>query len=443
MRSSFPVEGNPPASSSSQLERVTLSKILWRLLPFLFLLYIVAYIDRINVGFAALQMRGELGFNDAVYGLGAGIFFAGYLVFQIPSNLILQRVGARRSIAALMIVWGITSSSMLFVRTPSQFYTMRFLLGLAEAGFFPGVIFYMRSWFPASVRARTVAIFMTAGPLSGVIGGPISGALLGLNQKGGLAGWQWLFLIEGLPAIILGVVVLFTLVDRPQLANWLREDQRSWLIATLEREALPQLGVPNKNAFSAFWNPYVWLLALAYVGLNTGTYSISLWLPSVIHKISTSGNLAIGFISVIPYLFAAVAMVLVGIHSDRSGERRWHVAICAFTAALAFVAAAYSGSLIFVIIALSVAMAGASSMTGPFWAMPAALLSPVEAAAGIALINSIGNLGGFLGPNLIGFVRNATGEFKGGFLLVGGAVCLSAIIALIMPAPVRISHDSR
>jgi ACS family tartrate transporter-like MFS transporter len=241
--------------------------------------------------------------------------------------------------------------------------------------------------------------------------------------------------LEGLPAIILGVIVFFLLVDRPQNATWLREDQRSWLTATLEREALPQLDAPNKNAFSAFRNPKIWLLALVYVGLNTCTYSISLWLPSVIHKISTSGNLAIGFISVIPYLFAAVSMVLVGIHSDRSGERRWHVAICAFTAALAFVAAAYSGSLMLVIIALSVAMAGASSMTGPFWAMPAALLSPVEAAAGIALINSIGNLGGFLGPNLIGFVRNTTGEFKGGFLLVGAAVCLSAVIALFVTAP--------
>ena len=434
MHNNFPAE-EIAASPSSQLERATLSKILWRLLPFLFLLYIVAYLDRINVGFAALQMRSQLGFNDAVYGLGAGIFFAGYVVFQIPSNLILQRAGARRSISALMIVWGVISSCMLFVRTPHQFYIMRFLLGLAEAGFFPGVIFYMRGWFPASVRARAIAFFMTAAPLSGVIGGPLSGALLGLNQKGGLAGWQWLFLIEGLPAIILGVIVFFVFVDLPQLAAWLHEDERDWLRATLEQELVAQPAAQNKNSFSAFRNPYVWLLALAYVGLNTGTYGISLWLPSVIHKISTSSNLAIGFISAIPYLFAAVAMVLVGIHSDRSGERRWHIAICAFTAAIAFVAAAYSNSLLLVVMALSVALAGVSSMTGPFWATPASLLAPVEGAAGIALINSVGTCGGFLGPYVIVLVRNATGGFKGGFLVVGAAVCLSAIMALLVPQP--------
>jgi MFS transporter, ACS family, tartrate transporter len=362
-------------------------------------------------------------------------------VFQIPSNLILQRVGARRSISVLMIVWGIISSSMLLVRTPFGFYTMRFLLGVAEAGFFPGVIFYMRGWFPASVRARAVALFMTAAPLSGVVGGPISGALLGLHQKAGLAGWQWLFLIEGLPAVLLGVVVFFFLVDRPQLASWLSEQERSWLIATLERESPPRVAAPNQNLLAAFSNPKVWLLSFAYFGVSTGSFGISLWLPSVLHKISTAGNLTIGFISAIPYLFAAIAMVLVGIHSDSSGERRWHVAISGLAAAVAFVVAAYSGSLLIVVIAMSVAMAGVSSMVGPFWAMPAIILAPVEAAAGIALINSIGNFGGFLGPYVIGFVRNATGGFKGGFLAVGAAVCLSAILALLVPGRPQVFLD--
>jgi ACS family tartrate transporter-like MFS transporter len=429
------------ASSPSQLERVTLSKVLWRLLPFLFLLYIVAYLDRINVGFAALQMRSQLGFNDAVYGLGAGMFFAGYVMFQVPINVVLQRAGARRSISALMILWGIISCSMLFVRTPSEFYVMRFLLGIAEAGFFPGVIFYMRAWFPVSVRARAIAIFMTAAPLSGVVGGPLSGALLGLNQKGGLAGWQWLFLIEALPAIILGVVVFFILADRPQFAGWLREEERSWLVATLERESLSQTAAPKQNPLAALVNPTVWLLAIAYFSTSTGSFGISLWLPTVLHKISGAGNLTIGFISAIPYLIAAVSMVLVGIHSDRTGERRWHVAICGFAAALAFVAAAYSSSLLLVVIALSVAMAGVSSLVGPFWAMPTTLLSPVEAAAGIALINSVGNCGGFFGPYIIGFVRNLTGGFKGGFLVVGAAVCLSAVFALLVPAPPQVSGD--
>src|SRR3977135_3693347 len=257
MPNSFSSEGPENLVPRSELERATTSKVLWRLLPFLFLLYIVAYLDRINVGFAAIQMRTQLGFSDAVYGFGAGIFFAGYLIFQIPSNLILQRAGARRSISVLMMAWGLVSCCMLFVRTPVQFYTMRFLLGVAEAGFFPGVLFYMRSWFPASVRARTVAFFMTAAPLSGVIGGPISGALLGLNQKGGLAGWQWLFLIEGLPAIILGVTVFFVLVDTPKLASWLDDEERSWLTTTLEKESLASPGAPDKNSFSALLNPTV------------------------------------------------------------------------------------------------------------------------------------------------------------------------------------------
>lgn len=428
--------------SPRELERATLSKILWRLLPFLFVLYIVAYLDRINVGFAALQMRSQLGFNDAVYGLGAGMFFAGYVMFQIPINIVLQRVGARRSICGLMILWGIISSSMLFVRTPTQFYTLRFLLGVAEAGFFPGVIFYMRGWFPTSVRARAVALFMTAAPLSGVVGGPLSGALLGLHQRGGLAGWQWLFLIEGLPAIVLGVVVFFYLVDRPQLATWLREDQRSWLVATLERESASQNVAPEQNSFAALGNPIVWLLAFAYFGTSTGSFGISLWLPTVLHKVSSAGNLALGLISAIPYLIAAVFMVLVGIHSDRTGERRWHVAISGLVAALAFVVAAYSNSLIVVVVALSVAMAGVSSLVGPFWAMPTTLLSSVEAATGIALINSIGNCGGFLGPYVIGFVRNITGGFKGGFLVVSAGVCLSALIALLLPAQRKVAPSN-
>src|ERR1700687_372891 len=422
-----------PPTLPSDLERTTLSKILWRLLPFLFVLYIVAYLDRINVGFAALQMRTQLGFNDAVYGLGAGMFFAGYVAFQVPINVVLQRVGARRSISGLMIVWGIISACMLFVRTPTQFYAMRFLLGVAEAGFFPGVIFYMRGWFPSSVRARAIALFMTAAPLSGVVGGPLSGALLGI-QKAGLAGWQWLFLIEALPAIILGVLVLLVLVDRPQFAPWLREEERSWLVATLARESPQQQPITVKgNPLAALKNPVVWMLAFAYFGTSTGSFGISLWLPTVLHKISAAGNLKIGFISAIPYLFAALCMVLVGIHSDRTQERRWHVAISGFTAAAAFAAAAYSDSLWLVVIALSLAMAGVSSLVGPFLAMPTALLSPVEGAAGIAFINSVGNCGGFLGPYVIGFVRNITGGFKGGFLAVGAAVCVSAIIALLLP----------
>jgi ACS family tartrate transporter-like MFS transporter len=411
-------------------EAAVVRKLTWRLVPFLFLLYIVAYLDRINVGFAALQMRQQLGFTDAVYGLGAGLFFAGYFFFQIPSNLALQRVGARRWIAFLMALWGVISASMVFVTGQRSFYTLRFLLGAAEAGFFPGVILCLKNWFPAQARARTVARFMTAAPLSGVVGGPLSGALLGMHLTSSLAGWQWMFLMEGIPAVLLGGVALAYLVDRPEEARWLSNEERDWLVETLRRERGEVAGA--SGAFAALHSGRIWLLALVYFGLNTVSYGVSLWLPTLIRSLSGVSNFTVGVLSAIPYVAAAVAMVKVGLHSDRSGERRWHTAVPAFTGALALTGAAYSTTVGPAILAISVAVLGVFSMMGPFWAMPTGLLSGTAAAAGIAFINSVGNLGGFVGPYVIGLVRTSTGQFKGGLLWVSSALALSGATALMV-----------
>jgi len=421
------------------MQSTVISRLTWRLMPFLLLLYIVAYLDRINVGFAALQMRGELKFSDNVYGLGAGMFFAGYFLFQVPSNLVLQRVGARRWMCILMMVWGVISSSMILVSNAREFYLLRFLLGAAEAGFFPGMILYFKSWFPEAGRARTVGLFMTAGPISGFIGGPISGVLLNLHHLGGLSGWQWLFLLEGLPAVLLGAVVYFVLVDKPDEAKWLTPEQKSWLSEELEREKRVHVAETRASIWDVLASPGIWLCAFVYFGLNTCTYGISLWLPTLIKSISSGGNLLVGFVSAIPYLLAAVTMVLVGLHSDRSAERRWHVAIPAFVGGAALLMAAFSTSLVMTMVAISLAFLSANSMTGPFWAIPTSFLQGTAAAAGIAFINSIGNLGGFFGPTEIGYLRNLTGSFRGGFLVAGGTLALCGFLILL----VRIQNARR
>lgn len=428
---------NPiPANPTGAFESTVIAKLTRRLVPFLFLLYIVAYLDRINVGFAKLQMCEQLNFSDKVYGLAASMFFAGYFFFQVPSNLILRKVGARRWISLLMIVWGAISASMMLVTTARSFYVLRFLLGLAEAGFFPGMILYLRNWFPATARARTVALFMTAGPLSGVIGGPISGALLSLHQNGGLAGWQWLFLLEGMPAILLGVIVFFQLSDQPGDARWLSEEERSWLEETLRREQVSSIPSGGELHWSSvFFDIRVLLLALVYFCLNTSSYGISLWLPSVLKNLSSRSNFAIGLLSAIPYIAAAVGMVMVGHHSDRTGERRWHVATSALIAGAALLLAANSTSTAAVVAALSLAVLGINAMLGPFWAMPGTLLTGVTASAGIALINSIGNLGGFAGPYVLGLTRSSSGNFKNGLFLLAGVMAASAGLVLLVRMP--------
>jgi MFS transporter, ACS family, tartrate transporter len=418
------------------IESQVISKLTRRVTPFLLLLYLVGYLDRINVGFAALQMQQQLGFNDVTYGLGMGMFFAGYCCFQVPSNLVMQRVGARRWLGILMVVWGLISSCMALVHTAHGFYALRFLLGVAECGFFPGVIFYLRNWFPASSYARTVAWFSTAGPISAVIGSPVSGAILRLHSIGGLAAWQWLFILEGLPAVILGFVVPFYLVNRPQEAGWLLPEWRSWLVEALAREQKSQPTMTRAELWETLCTGRVWLLAIVYLTQSTAGYGIMLWLPKVIRSLAVTNTLVIGGLAAIPFVAAAVAMVLVGMHSDKSGERRWHLALLAFVGAVAVVVSAYCTSVGPMIASLSVAMLADFSLMGPFWAFSTTAIVGTSAAAGIAVINSVGSLGGLVGPLIIGLVRTYTGGFRGGLLCAALALGLSGGIALLVRIPV-------
>jgi ACS family tartrate transporter-like MFS transporter len=428
---------SPPSTEDPSLETAVVSGLMWRLMPFLFLLYIVAYLDRINVSFAILQMRTQLHLSDSAYGRAAGMFFAGYLLFQIPSNLILERVGVRRWIATLMVVWGIVSCLMIFIRGPLSFYSFRFLLGAAEAGFFPGIILYIKRWFPSRARARAVAWFMVANPLAGVVGSPVSGALLGLHGKG-LAGWQWLFVMEGLPAMLLGISVLWILQEWPREASWLTEPQRLWLLHELERQHTDDqiIGESIKKPARALWGVLtsgsVWLLSLCYFGVSTTMYGVTLWLPSTIRSLAGLSDLAIGAVAAVPYVLTAVAMVWVGLHSDRSGERRWHTALAAFIGA-AFLALAASGKSALVVVGgMSVGMMGAEAMVGPFWAMATSRMKGSTAAVAIAVINSLANLGGYFGPWILGLVRSANGGFAGGLLAIAIVLALSGAAALIL-----------
>jgi len=418
-------------TAPDRLESAVVSRLMWRLMPFLFLLYIVAYLDRINVSFAVLQMRGQLGLTDRVYGRAAGMFFAGYFFFQLPSNLVLEKFGVRRWIPALMVSWGVISCLMIFIRDPISFYATRFLLGAAEAGFFPGMIFYMKRWFPARARARAVAWFMTANPIAGIVGSPISGALLGLHGAG-LAGWQWMFLMEGTPAVLLGAAVFWTLADSPQEASWLQDDERTWLLEKLAGERQSELGLRPDSIWRAVFSLRIWMLSLVYFGVPTAMYGVTLWLPSVIRALSGLSYFTTGVVATIPFLVTAVLMVLVGVHSDRAEERRWHTAIPAFVGAVALVVAGYSSSPVLVIAGFGLGMACAEAMVGPFWAMATSRMAGLSAAAGIAVINSIGNLGGYFGPDIIGLLRTTNGGFRGGLLAIGGTVAVSGAVALIV-----------
>jgi ACS family tartrate transporter-like MFS transporter len=404
---------------------------MWRLMPFLFLLYIVAYLDRINVSFAVLQMRGQLGLSDRAYGRAAGMFFAGYFFFQLPSNLVLEKFGVRRWISGLMITWGVISCLMIFIRGPVSFYAMRFLLGAAEAGFFPGMILYMKRWFPANARARAVAWFMTANPLAGIVGSPVSGALLGLSGKG-LSGWQWMFLMEGIPAILLGAAVFWALSDSPREAGWLKGEERAWLLERLALEQQAESSLKKENLWQVLISPRIWMLSIVYFGVSTTMYGVTLWLPSVIRSLSGLSYFLTGAVSALPFLVTAIAMVLVGMHSDRVGERRWHTAIPAFVGAAALVAAGYGASTAVVVACIGLGMACAEAMVGPFWAMATSRMAGLSAAAGIAVINSLANLGGYFGPDIIGFFRKASGGFRGGLLAIGATLALSGGIAMIV-----------
>ena len=415
-------------------EQALLSKLARRLIPFMFLLYIVAYLDRINVGFAALQLNQALNFDPAVFGMGAGIFFVGYFIFEVPSNLIMERVGARIWMARILMTWGIISSATMFVRGPWSFYTLRFLLGVAEAGFFPGMILYLTYWFPAEARGRAVARFMTATAIAGVIGGPVSGALLEMSGVAGLAGWQWLFLIEGLPAVILGFVTLMYLPDGPKSASWLSAGEKAWITSRLEEERQHVLQYGHHTLREAIGSSRVWNFSLIYFAIIMSFYGVSFWVPQIIQSFSGLSNLAVGFLSAVPYLAASLGMVLIGKNSDRTGERRWHVAISALAGAIGLIGAAFSKAPAVELLALAFAAVGIWGTLGPFWAMSSQFMSGTGAAAGIALINSVGNLGGFLGPYMVGLVRSRTGSFSGALV----TLALFPILGAVMTLAVRV-----
>jgi MFS transporter, ACS family, tartrate transporter len=423
---------------SAELETRVLRKVTLRIVPFVMLLYFIAFIDRVNIGFAALTMNKELGFSPTVFGFGAGIFFLGYFLFEVPSNLVLDKVGARIWIARVMITWGLISGAMAFVQGPNSFYALRFLLGAAEAGFFPGIILYLSYWFPARQRAAVTAIFMAAAPLSTVLGSPVSGALLEMHGLLGLSGWQWMFIIEAVPALILGVMVLFYMTDRPEKAKWLRDDERNWLVTTMNAEAAKKAGTASHSVWRGLADPRVIALSLVYFGTSAGLYTLGIWAPQIIKEFGLS-SLQVGFLNALPGIVAIVAMVVWARHSDRSGERTWHVVGACLLASLGLVLAGFAGSVLAVLLALTLVNIGISSAKPPLWSMPTLFLSGSAAAAGIATINSIGNLGGFVGPAMIGWIKDITGSFQGGLFFVAGLLVLSAVLTLVLARSQRTS----
>lgn len=423
-------------TTTAHAETQAYRTITWRIMPFLFLCYVLAYVDRVNVGFAKLQMQQDLGMSDSVYGLGAGIFFLGYFLFEVPANMILQRIGARRWIGPLMMAWGVVSACTLFVNSAGSFYVLRFLLGVIESGFFPGVILYLTYWFTQKRRARMVALFMSAVPISGIVAGPISGWILSrMADTGRLSGWQWLFLLEGIPSVLVGLVTLVFLTDRPSDATWLTEDQKRLVLRGLDEEDARkrQAGGSGHRLVDAFRSLPVWLLSLAYFGMAGGNYGITFWLPQIIKDTITTDPQAIGWISIIPWTASIIAMNLWGHHSDKTGERRWHLALAATVGAAALAASAIPGiSGPAGIAALTIAASAIMCQFAVFWALPTSILSGSAAAAGIAWINSIGNLAGYASPHAVGFIRDETHSMLPALLALAGLQVVTAVIAVIV-----------
>ncbi|KAA1012077.1 MFS transporter [Paraburkholderia panacisoli] len=423
-----------------ELEARTIKNVTVRLVPFLILCYFIAYLDRVNVGFAALQMNKALDLSASAFGFGAGIFFIAYFFFEVPSNLLLERFGARRWIARIMFTWGILAGAMAFIPDISRFtglsaahvfYGLRILLGVAEAGFFPGIIFLLTLWFPAAYRGRVVSYFMAAIPLSTVIGGPISGALLSLDGHGGLAGWQWVYLIEALPAVLLSFVVLFYLTDKPADATWLATEERDWLVARQKQEREHRESVRAFSVKEALINPRVLAIALIYFGANATNYGLSFFLPQIVKSFGLT-NLQTGFVTSLPYVVGVISMVLWGRRSDRKLERRWHVAIALLVAAGGIAAAAGLDNPVQKMIALSIAGFGIFGCLPVIWTLPASFLSGAAAAGGIAAINSLGNLAGFFGPFAMGWIKDSTGGFGAGLLCLSGAGLVGVAAVLLL-----------
>ncbi|MEI6339935.1 MAG: MFS transporter [Verrucomicrobiota bacterium] len=415
-----------------------------RILPILFCCYLVNYIDRVNVSFAQLRISSSLGIGPAAYGFGAGLFFIGYFFLQVPSNLLLHRIGARKCISLIMVVWGAVSASTAFVQNEWQFYVVRFLLGASEAGFFPGVILYLTWWYPSSVRARVVAVFLTAIPVAGLLGGPLSGWILESAHWGGLADWQWLFIIEGLPCLFMALWVLRCLPDQPCDARWLAEADRRKLDAILQEESRQRAatGSAATSAANAFRHPLVWKLCLLYFCTVMGLYGLTFWLPQTIKALGWTGALEIGLLSAVPWLSAVVFMLVLGARSDRKQERRLHAAFAAVIGAIGFALCGFAHSGAFGLAALCLVASGVMGMMAVQWSMTSNLLGGSAAAAGIALVNSFGNLGGFVSPTLIGQITKATGSQTWGLFMTAAILSFAAIL-LVFSSSLEPGHVAR
>lgn len=421
------------ADVSHAEENAVYRKVTLRLMPFLLIAYILAYIDRINVGFAKLHMLNDLSFSNAIYGLGAGLFFIGYFLFEVPSNVLMHKIGARRTISRIMVIWGLVSAGMAFVETPMQFYVMRFLLGLAEAGFYPGILLYLTYWFPAGRRAKAIATFMLAIPFAGVFGGPLSGWLLdGMNGFHGMKGWQWMFLIEAFPSVLCGVVAFFFLDDKVSGAKWLTEREKSIISSNLQAEE-SQIQ-DHAGLRQIFADVRVIRLASICFCMLLGQYALTFWLPSLIKQSGVDTALEVGILTAIPFSVAAAAMVILGRSSDKRGERRWHLALGLLVGGAGLICSAvFSGNTVLALISLTVAAAGILGATPIFWTLPSAILKGVSSAAGLALICSIGSLAGFISPYMIGWVKDATQSTDAALYVLAAMLAVGALITISIP----------
>ncbi|MGO4302106.1 MFS transporter [Cupriavidus sp. RAF12] len=437
----MPADGR--LDTDAVIEKRAYNKVFWRIMPFLMLCYVIAYLDRVNVGFAKLQMAQDLQFSETVFGLGAGLFFIGYFLFEVPSNLLMHRIGARIWIARIMITWGIISALFVFVKTPTSFYAMRFLLGLAEAGFYPGVILYLTYWYPSHRRAKMIALFMSGIPVAGMFGNPLSGWIMdAFHETHGWAGWQWMFLIEAIPALLIGIVTIFVLRDGIEKAPWLSADEKRVLKRNIEEDqrgagaAATTGGQRSVHSLGAvFSDRRVWWMCLIYFCFVTGQYALTFWMPTLVKASGVTGNLKIGLLSAIPFICAIVVMNILGHSADARRERRWHLIVPALMGAVGFaIAASFTHNTVVAIAALSLAAAGVLTCAPLFWSLPTSFLSGIAAASGIAVVNSVGNLAGFVSPYMVGTLKDLTQSTQLPMYVLAGILVVGAALVWLTPA---------
>jgi MFS family permease len=422
------------APADAAIAKRAYGKVFWRLLPFLGLCYAASYMDRVNIGFAKLQMQQDLTFSETVFGLGSGIFFLGYFLFEVPSNIFMHKLGARVWIARIMISWGLLSGAFIFVKSVPAFYSLRFVLGLAEAGFYPGVILYLTYWFPTHFRGRAIALLMSAIPISSIFGNPLSGWIMdAMDHVAGVSGWKWMFMLEALPAVAVGIACLFYLDNSILAAKWLDDDEKRVLAGAIAHDTQAQVAGTH-DTWAAFKDRRVWMMCLIYFCFILGQYGLNFWMPTLVKTAGVSGNFNIGLFSAIPYIVTLIMMNVLARSADRHRERRWHLVIPALIGAVGFVVAPTAPNVAIAIGALSLAAAGAITCAPLFWSLPTAFLAGAGAAAGIAVVNSVGNLAGFVAPYLIGYAKDTTGSAAAGMYIIAGGLVVGAIGTLLTPA---------